>query len=99
MQRSARPVGRRAGACRRSLRVRSRRSRLHLPGARRNTGRIATAISAHAFGVEKLDQVRDMIADCDRIVAPCQWVFDALVANGAPKAKLTLTDKVSRGTI
>jgi glycosyltransferase involved in cell wall biosynthesis len=59
--------------------------------AREGRGRIATALSARALGDNKLHQLREMIDNCDRIVAVCAWVRDALVANGAPPDKLLVS--------
>ena len=59
--------------------------------ARRRESRIATALSARALGADKLSQLHEMIDNCDRLVAVCGWVYDALLANGAPPDKLALS--------
>lgn len=58
---------------------------------RRGRGRLATGLAARALAAHKLRDVRDMIEHCDRIVAVCGWVRDALIANGAPRDKLVLS--------
>ena len=58
---------------------------------RRQHTRLATALSARALGAEKLDQLREMFANSDRIVAVCGWLRDALLANGIPANKLVLS--------
>jgi glycosyltransferase involved in cell wall biosynthesis len=58
--------------------------------ARRGETRLATALSARALGAEKLSHLREMFENSDRIVAVCQWLYDALAANGAPLRKLVL---------
>jgi glycosyltransferase involved in cell wall biosynthesis len=39
----------------------------------------------------KVLQIREMILRADRIVVVCQWLHDALLANGAPPKKLVLS--------
>lgn len=58
--------------------------------ARQCGGRLATALSARALVVERLQHIREMIANSDRIVAVCQWVHAMLAANGVPAQKLLL---------
>jgi glycosyltransferase involved in cell wall biosynthesis len=58
--------------------------------ARRGETRLATALSARALGAEKLSRLREMFENSDRIVAVCQWLYDALAANGVPLRKLVL---------
>jgi glycosyltransferase involved in cell wall biosynthesis len=58
--------------------------------ARQRDGRIATALSARVLGCEKHQQLRTMIDKADLIIAVCQWLYDALVENGAPPEKLRL---------
>jgi glycosyltransferase involved in cell wall biosynthesis len=57
---------------------------------RRSRGRLATAFSARALAAERLQHVAEMIANSDRIVAVCQWLYAALAANGVPSQKLVL---------
>jgi glycosyltransferase involved in cell wall biosynthesis len=68
-------------------------SRLPLAASRaahRRDGRLATALSAHALADEKGRDLRAMIDNCDRIVAVCSWVHEALLLNGAPRGKICL---------
>lgn len=58
---------------------------------RRRQTRVATALSARALGAEKLEQLREMFTNSDRIVAVCGWLYDALLANGIPANKLVLS--------
>jgi glycosyltransferase involved in cell wall biosynthesis len=58
---------------------------------RRRETRLATALSARALGAEKLEQLREMFANSDRIVAVCGWLHEALLANGIPANKLVLS--------
>jgi glycosyltransferase involved in cell wall biosynthesis len=59
--------------------------------ARRGRGRLATALSARALANERLQEIAALIANSDRIVAVCQWLYAALVANGVPTQKLVLS--------
>jgi glycosyltransferase involved in cell wall biosynthesis len=59
--------------------------------ARCGKSRLATALAARALGADKLRNVREMIENADRIVAVCQWLHDALAANGVPADKLILS--------
>jgi glycosyltransferase involved in cell wall biosynthesis len=54
-------------------------------------GRLATALSARNLAVRMLRQIEEMIANADRIVAVCQWLYDALALNGVPHDKLVLS--------
>jgi glycosyltransferase involved in cell wall biosynthesis len=54
-------------------------------------GRMATALSARYIGECMVQQVASMITYADRIVAVCQWLYDALVINGVPREKLVLS--------
>lgn len=54
-------------------------------------GRIATALSARALGKRRKSEFALMVADADRIVAVCGWLFDALERNGVPLEKLVLS--------
>jgi glycosyltransferase involved in cell wall biosynthesis len=58
--------------------------------ARGCKSRLATALSARALAIERLQDIAEMIANADRIVAVCQWLYDALAANGVPDNKLVL---------
>jgi glycosyltransferase involved in cell wall biosynthesis len=58
---------------------------------RQSQGRLATALSARALAAEQLQHVAEMIANSDRIVAVCQWLYAALAANGVPAQKLVLS--------
>jgi glycosyltransferase involved in cell wall biosynthesis len=69
-------------------------SKLPLPAAkllRQHAGTLATALSARSLGAEKVDRLREMFANSDRIIAVCGWLRDALLANGAPSNKLVLS--------
>jgi glycosyltransferase involved in cell wall biosynthesis len=59
--------------------------------ARGGTGQLATALSARALAAERSQHIAEMIANSDRIVAVCQWLHAALVANGVPDQKLLLS--------
>lgn len=58
---------------------------------RRTPSRLATALAARAIGAEREREMRAMIAGADRIVAVCRWLADALLANGVPAGRLTLS--------
>lgn len=58
--------------------------------ARNWHGRVATAISARALAHEHLSALAGMAMHADRVVAVCQWIYDALAANGVPKGQLVL---------
>jgi glycosyltransferase involved in cell wall biosynthesis len=47
-------------------------------------------LSARALAAERLRDIAEMIANADRIVAVCQWLYDVLAANGVPANKLVL---------
>ena len=53
--------------------------------------RIATVISSRALAERKARELVEMAINADRVVAVCQWLFDALVANGVPQEKLILS--------
>ena len=59
--------------------------------ARRGGGRLATAFSARALAEDKRLAAHRMTQDSDHIVAVAGWVHDALLANGAPALKTTLS--------
>ena len=65
--------------------------RLAARSARRFDGRLATALGARALAADKSQSLRAAFADSDRLVAVCQWLFDALALNGAPSNKLALS--------
>jgi glycosyltransferase involved in cell wall biosynthesis len=56
----------------------------------RSLGRIGTALAATDLVVRHLDSLLAAAETADRIVAVCQWLFDALLANGVPQHKLVL---------
>jgi glycosyltransferase involved in cell wall biosynthesis len=53
-------------------------------------GRGATLAGARAGASRKLAEIRTIGNEADRIVAVCQWLFDALATNGVPLKKLSL---------
>jgi glycosyltransferase involved in cell wall biosynthesis len=59
--------------------------------ASRGSSRVATALSARALGAGRLKQLREMAANADRIIAVCQWLYDALKCNGVPEEQLVLS--------
>jgi glycosyltransferase involved in cell wall biosynthesis len=50
----------------------------------------ARLLNALALPEQRLVDIARIIEDCDRVVAVCQWLYDALVANGIPSEKLSL---------
>ncbi len=60
-------------------------------GARRSRSRIGTALGARALGEEQEIRLREMIGNADRIICVSKWLYDALLANGAPPKKLLLS--------
>ncbi|HEY9632645.1 MAG TPA: glycosyltransferase [Coleofasciculaceae cyanobacterium] len=52
--------------------------------------RLATALATPAFVVTHQNRLLEMATLADRVVAVCQWLYDALVINGVPKEKLVL---------
>jgi glycosyltransferase involved in cell wall biosynthesis len=69
-------------------------ARLPLAAARRarhGRTRLATALAARALGAGQRAQLAEMVRNADRIVAVCQWLCDALAANGVPQEKLLLS--------
>jgi glycosyltransferase involved in cell wall biosynthesis len=54
------------------------------------SNRLLTALSARALGDRRREEFGRMIADADRVVAVCGWLFDALRENGVPSEKLVL---------
>src|SRR5262249_47529166 len=59
--------------------------------ARRGGTRLTTALAARALGAERRAQLCEMIRNANHIVAVCQWLYDALAANGVPREKLVLS--------
>lgn len=58
--------------------------------ASRQPGPIGSGLGARVIAAQKLDDMRGMIENSDRVVAVCQWLYDALKANGVSAAKLVL---------
>jgi glycosyltransferase involved in cell wall biosynthesis len=54
-------------------------------------GRAATAFSARDLVGERRAEFADMVANADRIVAVCRWLYDALARNDVPMEKLVLS--------
>jgi glycosyltransferase involved in cell wall biosynthesis len=54
-------------------------------------GRAATALSARWLGERRMQEYTRSMADVDRVVTVCQWVFDALALNGVAVEKLVLS--------
>lgn len=54
-------------------------------------GSIASVIAARALAARKAREVAEMAANSDCIVAVCEWLYRALVANGVPQDKLFLS--------
>jgi len=52
--------------------------------------RVGSALTARALVAHHIKNLQAMYAAADRIVAVCQWLYDALKANGAPANKLVL---------
>ena len=52
--------------------------------------RVGTALKARALAVGRLQELQEMTAAADRIVVVCQWLHDALIANGVPSEQLVL---------
>jgi glycosyltransferase involved in cell wall biosynthesis len=52
--------------------------------------RIGSALTAHGLAADRLDDLQEMSVAADRIVAVCQWLHDALAANGISLGKLLL---------
>ena len=48
------------------------------------------ALSARALGERRQQEFSNAVADTDRIVAVCGWLFEALALNGVPADKLRL---------
>jgi glycosyltransferase involved in cell wall biosynthesis len=52
--------------------------------------RLGSALGARALASDMQGSLQQMFRNADVIVAVCQWLFDALLANGAPAEKLVL---------
>jgi glycosyltransferase involved in cell wall biosynthesis len=52
--------------------------------------RVGSALTARALAADRIEDLQAMSAAADRIVAVCQWLHDALGANGVPTGKLVL---------
>jgi glycosyltransferase involved in cell wall biosynthesis len=52
--------------------------------------KIGPALAAAALAANHKRHLREMAASADRIVAVCDWLFDALLINGIPREKLVL---------
>ena len=60
-------------------------------GARQFDGRLATMLGARSLAADKARALGEAFESSDRVIAVCQWLFDALALNGAPKEKLALS--------
>ena len=54
-------------------------------------GRAAMALSAQHLVGQRRAEFASMIDNADRVVAVCQWLYDALERNGVPRKKLVLS--------
>jgi glycosyltransferase involved in cell wall biosynthesis len=52
--------------------------------------RVGSTLAARAMAADRIDDLQAMSTAADRIVAVCQWLHDALGANGVPTRKLVL---------
>ncbi|MEH2191984.1 MAG: glycosyltransferase [Nostoc sp.] len=52
--------------------------------------RLATALATPALVSMHQNRLQEMLALSDRVVAVCQWLYDALLLNGIPEEKLVL---------
>ncbi|WP_017314699.1 glycosyltransferase [Mastigocladopsis repens] len=52
--------------------------------------RLATAVATPALVTLHQNSLLEMAAVADRVIAVCQWLYDALVINGVPESKLVL---------
>jgi glycosyltransferase involved in cell wall biosynthesis len=53
--------------------------------------RVGPALAASALAVNRKNELEQMAAAADRIVAVCGWLYDALLVNGVPHEKLVLS--------
>ena len=68
----------------------------HMPAVleeagRRLPGRIGTALSGRSIARQRRADLTETVEAADRIVAVCQWLYDAILKNGAPAAKLSMS--------
>jgi len=61
------------------------------PDLSRTLGRVATMLSARSLVSAQINDLRKMSELSDRIVAPSQWVYAALAANGVPPEKIAIS--------
>jgi glycosyltransferase involved in cell wall biosynthesis len=61
-----------------------------LIGQRDMFGRLGTLLATSHLVEEKRRELVEAAAHSDRIVAVCQWLYDALILNGVPEGKLVL---------
>lgn len=54
-------------------------------------GSFCTALSARALAARKGEEFAAMVANADRVVAVCQWLYDSLALNGVSASKLVLS--------
>jgi glycosyltransferase involved in cell wall biosynthesis len=65
-------------------------ARLPLKTPLQRESRVATALSTGALALQKRRDFDEMALSADRVVAVCQWLYEALRLNGVPEAKLVL---------
>jgi glycosyltransferase involved in cell wall biosynthesis len=67
--------------------------RLAVSGGRfaKVAGRMATVLSVRSLVKGQADDLQTMASLCERIVAPSQWVYSALAANGVSSQKLVVS--------
>lgn len=51
-------------------------------------GRIGTLLATPAIVDSRADELRRLFRDCERVIAVCDWLRAALVANGAPAERV-----------
>src|SRR5262249_28880001 len=59
-------------------------------GSLRWLPRVGSALTARALAADRIKDLQAMSAVADRVVAVCQWLHDALRANGVAARKLVL---------
>jgi glycosyltransferase involved in cell wall biosynthesis len=52
--------------------------------------RIGPMLAAKSLASRRKADLKKMACLADRVIAPCKWVYDALINNGLPRQKLTL---------
>jgi glycosyltransferase involved in cell wall biosynthesis len=65
-----------------------------VPGAsvfHKTGSRMLTALRTRSFMDSLHRHTREFFSEADRIVAVCEWMFEALVVNGVPKSKIVLS--------